>query len=102
MGIMDWNLLKPGGLLVADNVLYGGLRADFAEDGNERGGFGELQLLGEVRCKSRLGAISDAARSRWNDGGRQSVQGSASASELSRTYGASPWRFFRVIGLTIL
>jgi predicted O-methyltransferase YrrM len=26
--IMDWNLLKPGGLLVADNVLYRGLPAE--------------------------------------------------------------------------
>jgi predicted O-methyltransferase YrrM len=28
--IMDWNLLKPGGLLVADNVLYRGLPAEIA------------------------------------------------------------------------
>jgi hypothetical protein len=29
--IMDWNLLKPGGLLVADNVLYRGLPAEIAD-----------------------------------------------------------------------
>jgi predicted O-methyltransferase YrrM len=31
--IMDWNLLKPGGLLVADNVLYRGLPAEIVEGG---------------------------------------------------------------------
>merc|ERR1712070_876546 len=31
--IMDWNLLKPGGLLVADNVLYRGLPAEIADGG---------------------------------------------------------------------
>merc|ERR1711967_165283 len=48
--IMDWNLLKPGGLLVADNVLYRGLPAEIVE--------GEVDLRQKYMSKEGSEMIS--------------------------------------------